>query len=854
LVSEWLYSRTTPAASWLSLDPEENDPSRFFTYLLAALARVDPSMTAEADMLLATHQLPPADLLMNALINGIAACDRPGFILVLDDYHVVTEAAVHEVLETLLDRGAPQMHLVIITRQDPPLPLSRLRARDQLTELRQRDLRFSTEEVLRFFNESMQLEVSEENAAALNERTEGWVAGLQMAALSMRGRDPAEIDALVERFSGRHHHILDYLADEVLDRQPAAIQDFLLRCSVLERLSAPLCDALLETSKASQTTLRELEEANLFLIPLDEERRWFRFHHLFADLLQARLRAIYPELASKLHHRAAVWLEANDLPVEAVNQALASGYYPLAADIIGRAAARIAALASLDVGMLRRWLEALPADLLLERPWLRLYLSRALYLSGEQESGIRTLAKLEADLEYYAGRSDLDQLRATIAGDRASFAAVRGEVRQAIRFSEQALSHMEDEKPIARFRPLSILAMAHYRAGELGPAETAFSEAIALVEGLNMIPAMIPLICNLAEIQLMRGQLDPALKTCQRVLDMSIVKGKRIATAGFALMEMGKIHYQRNQLADAEDMLRQGAELLSEGGIAEQFGNINTILALVLQARGDAEEAEKAIYQALEATRGSEIPRLTVLARAYQARLWLAQAQADPGRAEERLALAAAWADDYRLVGETEYLREFEDLTLVRLFLAKGEDVEACVLLNRHLPPAEEAGRIASVIEMLALRALAVAATGDLHTALADLGRSLALGWPQRFRRVYLDEGRPMAQLLCQAASHGIEHEAVGALLAAFDLPDTAPRHQPLVEPLTGRELEVLELLATGLSNPEIARQLVVSLPTVKSHTRNIYGKLGVHGRMEAVDRALALGILNKSKTRRSYQ
>lgn len=724
LVSEWLHSRTIPAVAWLSLDVEENDPRRFFSYLLAALARIDPAITAEAEQLLASPQLPPLDPSIDALINAIATRDCPNFILVLDDYHVITEAAVHRTLETLLDRGAPQMHLVIITRQDPSLPLSRLRVRDQLTELRQRDLRFSIAEVLRFLNESMQLQVLQENAAALAERTEGWVAGLQMAALSLRGRDPADINAFVERFSGRHHHILDYLTDEVLGRQPAPVQEFLLRCSVLERFNASLCDALMETDDEgySQATLKDLEEANLFLIPLDEERRWYRFHHLFADLLRSQLRERDPELVGKLHRRAAVWLERHDHPAEAVDNAFASMDYSLAADMIGRAAARIASLARLDVSMLLRWLEALPADLLLERPWLRLYLSRTLYISGDPESAARMLTELETEMSEEADLPDRYRLRAAVAGDRASYAVVRGDVRQAVRFAEEALDHMDDVRSISHFRPLSILAMAHFRAGELRAAEAVFNEAIALVEGANAIPIMIPLVCSLAEIEIMRGQLDRALETCQSVLVMGTVEDRLITSAGFALMESGKIHYQRDDLEAAEKALRQGANLLSGGGIAEQFGNIHCILALVLQAKGNTAGADEAICQALAACWRSDIERLVGLGRAYQARLWLAQAQAEPKKADDRLAMAAAWADEFGQGDETEYLREFEELTLAHLLLAQSRWSEARALLDRLIPPAEDAGRTTTLIEALALRALALEASGERSAALVDLG------------------------------------------------------------------------------------------------------------------------------------
>ncbi len=856
LVSAWLHSADWLSA-WLSLDEGDNDPVRFFTYLVAALKQVDDEMVQAVQSLLRAPQSPPAESLVTALINGIAAAPN-SFVFVLDDYHTIIGLAAHEAVGFLLERQPPQMHLVIVTRQDPPLPLSRLRGRGQVTEIRQSDLRFTPEEAATFLNQSMGLNLAASDVATLEERTEGWIAGLQLAALSMQGHDAEDTARFIAGFSGRHHFILDYLTDEVLKRQPEPVQTFLLQTSILERMCAPLCDAVvgdiadqtqypISNIQSSREVLEYLEHANLFLVPLDDERKWYRYHHLFAELLRARLQETRPDQVLELHRRAATWYEQNGLASEAVHHALATRDFAPAADVIERAILRITTWSSTDVAELLRWLQALPDDVVRTKPWLQLFTSRALYTTGQWEAAELIQQELDQWLQDHPEAPDAERVMGLVVADRASYAAVHGDVRQAMEFARRAMAHLPKDDAIAQIRAPAILGMACLRAGDVAEASEAFSQTIATAVAADIGFTAAPLACNLAETQIVQGQLRQAMQTCDEAVKLGTVDGSLHSAAGFAGLVRAKILYEWNDLPAAERHVSQGLEILSRGGITETFGTGHARLAQIKQARGDSAGALAEVQRAVEFAQRSKIRRLSILASAYRARIWLAQGELD---------LATRWADDYRQIGETEYLREFEDLTLARVLLAQAKPSDALTLLDTLMSPAEAAGRMGPVIEILALRGLAHQAVGDSSGALGAMERALKLAEPEGYVRVFIDEGAPMARLLHEAAQQGIAPEYTARLLAAFELEAVAVAapttdHKPamfkpsiLIEPLTDREMEVLHLLADGLSNREIARKLFLSPHTVRTHTYNIYGKLGVHSRMQAVARARELGLL----------
>lgn len=852
LASAWLSGLRRPTGEgedggrdvvWLSLDERENDPSRFFTYLLTALHTVDDSLGQSARRLLGSAQLPPIQSLVTALVNDLTDRSEP-LVLALDDYHTIDDLDIHEALGTLVESQPASLHLVLITRHDPPLPLSRLRGRGQVTEIRQRDLRFNSEEAARFLNDSMGLRLTSSEIALLESRTEGWIAGLQLAALSMQDRDPESIAEFIAGFSGRYHFLLDYLTDEVLNRQPEEIQTFLLRTSIMKRMCGPLCDAVLlqtEGHMSGKDVLVRLEAANLFTVPLDDEHRWYRYHQLFADLLRVRLDETHPGEVPELHRRAAVWYEEEGLGVEAVHHALASQDDELAAAVIERTITRISTWSRADTAMIQRWLQALPDRVIRDRPWLWLFRSRILYISGRPEAASRELQELESWLQDHPEVPDAEQIATLVTVDRASYAVVLGYIRQARELAHQALTGASEDDPISRFRMPAILGMAAFRAGEVIEAERAFSSAVDIALDADLNFAAVPFLCNLSEILIAQGRLRQARQRCEEALELSTIGGERVLVAGFVGLELGKILYEWNDLQAAEDWLREGLDLLSQGGISESFGSMYAVLAQVKQAQGDPKVALETVQQGIDSAQRDGIPRLRILASAYRARIWLAQGQVDR---------ATNWARQYEQVGETEYLREFEDLTLARVLLAEDRHGEALALLDRMLSSARDAGRIGAVVEIQALRGLALYTLDYPDAALGALEQALALAEPEGYLRLFVDMGQPMAVLLKGAGSRGIAPQYVSQILAALGPHEPARleiEQQPLMEPLTERELEVLVLLAERLSNREIGQRLFISLPTVKSHTQSIYGKLGVHSREQAVARARALAILSPS-------
>jgi len=854
LANAWVRSIDRPFA-WISLDAGDNEPVRFLSYLVAAFRQVDADIGQEVQRLLQAPQLPPVEPLLTELINDVATRPSP-LALVLDDYHTITEPGVHEAVRFLLERQPPQMHLVISSRQDPPLPLSRLRGRAQVTEIRQRDLRFTIEEATTFLNRAMGLNLETSQVAALDAQTEGWIAGLQMAAFALQSRiasgETDSVPRFIDRFSGRHHFVLDYLTDEVLERQPEPIHEFLLRTCILERMCGALCDVLAVQAAedesrptSSQQVLEHLQQANLFVVPLDDERKWYRYHRLFAELLRARLRETGPDQVPRLHLRAATWYEQNDLPAEAVHHALAIPDFDLAAGVIERAILKVSTWSSVSTATFLGWLSALPDEVVQARPWLRLFASRVLYVSGQREVAEHTLRKLEHSLREGPALPDAEEILALAVSDRASHAAVRGDVQQAIQFARQALAQLPQDEIKTRIRATSILGLSSLRAGDVEEAHQAFSEAIAAIQAAGMGFAAVPLICNLADVQFVRGQLRQAIQTCERAIQLGTVDGTLIQPVGYAYLELGKILYEQNDLSSAEEQLLKGLELLNQGQITIGLETGYAVLAQTRLARGNAETGLEAIEQAVRITQGNDIARLAVQTSAYQARMWLAQG---------RLDLAVRWARDYQESDEAEYLREFEDLTLARVLLAQGDPAQAQSLLDTLLESAEAAGRMGVVIEALALRALAQQATGEGDSALEALGHALEMAEPEGYVRVFVDAGQPMAELLQDALARGLAVDYAKKLLDAFQPPGPRQPHPDftrppaqqaaLIEPLTDREIEVLQCLAEGLSNAEIAQRLFISLPTVKSHTRNIYGKLDVHDRKAAVAQARALGIL----------
>jgi LuxR family transcriptional regulator, maltose regulon positive regulatory protein len=896
LLGEWVL-RSGSSVGWLSLDEGDNDPARFFAYLVAALRTVEPNIGAdETSPLRPSH--PPTRALMTALVNEVAAAPRD-LALVLDDYHLIEDEAVHATLAFLLEHLPPQMHLVIASRTEPPLPLARLLARGHLTQFTAQDLRFTPEETASFLNEAMGSDLPVGAITALNQRTEGWIAGLQLAALSMKGRK--DVSGFVSAFAGTNRHVFDYLAEEVLDRQTEEARTFLVWTSILDRLSGPLCDAV-TGQKQGQTMLEMLERMNLLIVPLDDRRRWYRYHHLFSDFLRERLRRESAALVSELHRRAGAWLEEHGTRSEAVGHALAAGDFE-------RAGVMIEALADTMYGhgespALDRLVEALPEEVIRSRP--RLYLTfvistlmvgdrwneaEAAMRDLEQKLGMGGEGNFELPVPGPVGEAEVGDL-AVIAGGIATMRANiayegRGDLPGAIAFNRRALELLADEKhSSARSVAAVNLAECLLEVGDLPETTKAIEEAVEISRAVGHTAHMAGALFHLGRLHTIQGHLSEAMKTYEHVLRLAVEHDEAglLLDVGVAHMRMGELLYEWDDLQSATRHISEGIEralewvglgeamsrLLHDAGTHDRLGRLDEVdgdaaygvvpgyiaLARVRQAQGDTDGAFGALRNLDAVARSSRISplwkgRAENWGEAWRTRLHIAQGD---------LRAAARWAQDrgLRSTDDTDFTLELDYLTLVRLLLAQGKHGEASDLLGRLMEPAKAGGRIRTVIESLVLRAMVLGTQNDEPGALAALQRALTLAEPEGYIRTFADEGEPMADLLQRLLGawrkerpEDVPLDYASRLLASLDVDIKAPSGTDvrdtatlILDPITGRELEVLRLLDSELSNREIAARLFVSLDTVKSHTRHLYAKLGVHNRHLAVKRARDLKLL----------
>jgi LuxR family transcriptional regulator, maltose regulon positive regulatory protein len=866
LLGEWVAAVARPTA-WLSLDEGDGDPSRFIAYLVAALRTIAPDIGEGVLGALRTSQPPPTESVLTGLLNELAALEDE-FVLVLDDYHVVDARAVDDALAFLLEHLPPQMHLVVATREDPPLPLARLRARGQLSEVRAADLRFTPEEAAEFLKGVMGLSLSAEDITVLETRTEGWIAGLQLAALSMRGRE--DLPGFIRAFAGDNRYIVDYLAEEVLQRQPERIQSFLLQTSILDRLSGPLCEAVTGQEDGSGT-LEVLERGNFFVVPLDDKRHWCRYHHLFADVLYAHLMAERPDRVSTLHRRASEWYEHNGSAADAIRHALAAEDFERAADLVERAWPTVRR--SRQEALMLGWLEALPGELLRCRPVLGVGYAHVLLAGGELDGVEDRLRDAERwlDTAAMAARPHPESSRpaaATVVEDdealrrlpgeiaiaRAGLALARGDVPGTVAYARRALEVAPEDDHLTRGGAGGFLGLASWTSGDLETAHRTYADGMASLQKAGNISDTIGGAIMLANIRITQGRLREAMGTYERGLRLATAQGAPVLR-GAADMHVGmsELLRERDDLDAATQHLLRSKELGEHMGFPPYPYRWRVAMARIREAQGDLDGAVDLLHEAERLYVIDFSPNVRPVA-ALRARVWVKQ-----GRLDEAL----GWARERGLSAHDDlgYLREFEHVTLAKVLIAHYESErveqsihEATGLLERLLKAAEEGERTGSVIEILVLQALAHQIRGGIPAALVPLEQALTLAQPEGYVRTFVDEGPPMEQLLLEAAARGIVSDYTRKLLAAFGAEppgragesplSTSPASRPLIEPLSERELEVLRLFGTEFSGPEIANELVVALSTVRTHTKSIYRKLGVNNRRAAVRRAAELGLI----------
>jgi LuxR family maltose regulon positive regulatory protein len=865
-ISEWVsiarrsYEEESPIknrVAWLSLDKGDNDLNQFLSYLVAAMRQSEggDETLGEGALIMLESPHPPINNILTSLLNEVfALSDR--MILILDDYHLIEAHPIHDVLIFLIEHLAPQMHFIIATRDDPPLPLARLRARNQITELRAADLRFHSAETTRFLNQTMGLDLAREDIIALENRTEGWITGLQLAAISLQGSE--DTAGSIKSFTGSNRFVLSYLIEEVLSQQTQSIQTFLLQTSVLNRLTGSLCDAL-TGQEDGQSTLERLDAANMFLIPLDNECRWYRYHHLFSDLLQQRLHQQQPEQMPKLHHLASLWYEQNGFIHEAIEHALQTEDFERKVHLIEQQADAIWERG--EHGKFGRWLEQLSADMVFSNPLLCILQAETQYARGQMDVAKQSLQAAEqilnpitdraidSKLQEMNHRSGSDRLKllGRLAANWALLAYWQGDVPGIIQHARKALEYLPKEDLTWRSTVAIVLGDAHSIKGEIPAAYQAQLEALEACKAAGKIFLILIANVNLAVTLRQQGRLQETLEICGQQLKLGIKRGMaKTVVIGWFLAIYGEVLAEINNLDGAIEEAKKGVELTELCGDVAMLSKSYLCLTRVFFSRGDIANAEEIIQKLEDIAGESDLPPgVPNIIASWKVRLWLSQ---------DKLKAASQWIDERGLDidGELPFLSEIEYIVLSRIFIAQGRLEESAKLLLRLQELAEAGGRTSRVIEIMMLQALNLESNGDTDSAIARLEQTLTLAESKGFIRIFVDEGPPMARLLHKAVSRGIALDYARQLLSAFPVVGSNQSEQPVTqsvetdftEPLSTRELEVLHLVAEGLSNQEIGSRLFISLHTVKVHTRNIYAKLGVHNRTQSVVRARAFGVL----------
>lgn len=876
LVAWWLQPRHRPEAAaicpvppsrvmWVSLDEGDNEPARFWSYVITALNKLQPGIGRNALDHLSAPQPPPIELTLTVLVNELVA-QPSDFVLVLDDYHAIENQEIHQAVTFLLEHMPPRMHVVITCRLDPPLPLARLRARGQLAELRAADLRFTLDETTHFLNRMMGLNLPDADVAALDTRLEGWIAGLQLAAISMQGRPNA--GQFISNFSGSHRYILDYLAEEVLQPQPETVQTFLLQTAILDKLSGPLCDAV--TGRAgSQRLLEQLARANLFITPLDDRQKWYRYHPLFADLLRHRLQQTPSDLTlppggvKELHRRAANWYQEHGFEAKAVDHALAAEDFEHARFLLQKNVQELFHRGHFSD--LERWLNALPDELLHTDPFLGLLHAWLLFFAGRLDMSWQRLQAVEQAVNLNGSQmipSDepghpLPQpmMLGAILALRAQFALIQGDLPRVVELSHRAMQLIPPLKAgglLLHTLTVQNLGMVYWLLGESEAADRALSDVSLSAHTGPAAVAPIFAASNLAELRRLQGKLSQAATLYRRVLQLATKENEQqypmIIAAAHA--ELGSLLYEWNELDEAEAHLQKTIVLSNRGAGLRNTGRGYFGLAQIYQARGKFEQAFDALRQIEQLVQQLNLGFPQTMVQAGYVHLWIARGQLEP---------VAAWVQSRNLEMEDrpDKSYEVENITLARALLALGNLEAAGDLLARLYRVAHQSYGDVGAIKIYILQAVLLQAQNNMPQALDALEQALLLAQPEGYIRSFVDEGDAVAALLLKyldarqpRPGSSPDPAYINKLLHAFGInaaalsDSSAAASQPLPDPLTGRELEVLQLIAAGMSNQEIAGKLVVAKSTLKTHIKHIYGKLNARNRLEAVARAKELELL----------
>jgi len=892
LISEWIHHMERggkmedelfhpSSIAWLSLDEGDNDLARFLAYLITSL-RTIPELEAAntGEALLQAFQTPSVGkeesqtttALLTELINEITIHGPTSFILILDDYHLITSKKIHDSLAFLVENLPPNMHLVIAARADLPIHIARLRGGGQLNELRLAELRFNNQEAAAFLNQVMNLDLETGDILALTKRTEGWIAGLQMASLALQAKISTQgrgnINQYVQAFTGSNRYVLDYLVEEVLQQQSEQVQTFLLQTSILDRLSAPLCEALMSDCATDkdpispssthftncQEILEYLDHANLFLIPMDDQREWYRYHRLFADLLRQRLRQVFPNVVETMHSRASVWHEQHGFSGPAIDHALNAQDFERGAKLIETNIETT--LMRGEVPTTLTWMEALPEDLVSSKPRLCLYYAWALMLSG------RSIVEIEAQLQNIHAQDDF--IVGGTAALQAFLAMMQIRIAATIEHSQQALRLLPEGETFMRAIARWALNMAELASGDDETRHQMVEEILKTSQEIGNVMIAVWALNQLARLYIHQGLLHQAKSTYQRAMELSTDRGgQQTPIAGIALIGIGKLHYEWNDLETAKSYLEGGIENSERWReIAAMEGYVS--IARLMGSQGDFVSAQAAVQTAKQlAVRFDTAEWDDYYVDLNQARLWVTQGNYNAALewfTEQETILNAHAEDSTGFdIDYHDQMRKYRHVTFSHTLILQDRPAEALDLLEPLLQEMEGNKRVDFVIEIQTLRALAYQAMGDQETASGALKTALSLAEPGGYVRTFIDKGQQLRKLLQQVDGDGLSESYLRDLFSAFDEASwqhaqsrqeaillTQPRYHSheLVDPLSDREIEVLRLLQTNLSSPEIADELVIAVSTVRTHIKNIYSKLGVHSRTQAVDQAKDLGIL----------